>query len=1557
MNIMFFRFSLSFLLLPAVVGLIQFTQEPSSMIARLSESIWWHCTARLVGSNTALSYSWFKGDQPIIINSNTELFQNGTFHIREVRRVDSGSYHCRAQGGGEIAYSESSTLSIAELAASFSINPQSMSINLGSPMSLLCAIESNPQATITWLMDGSPYQGSGVTIATNVVDMETQSTLNVAVVEHRHSGQYTCTASNPLLAGEMRLSDSATLTLIGRPGFMTSPSPQVALVGSSVTFQCTTSGSPAATIVWQNENEETISNSQRVLVSTNSLRITDVRLSDGGYYTCKAFNEYGENKASALLTVTDSFVPVAFTRTPVDQTVVVGGRVTFACEATGTPEPTLTWTKENGDLSIVSLRTDEPAPGWLRISNVEVSDSGLFMCTASNGLSTSSTSVQLTVQEGPYFLSEPVAITVREDEFAMLDCTAGGVPEPEISWTTPISSLGTLQTPSNPSSMIEVAGNGSLTISSVSREHAGRYTCSARNAIGSIHSDVTITVHARPVITIAPQDMTAVEGDTVMLTCRASATPPVIEVKWMYQSEQLFTNLKYEVFGNGNLRINNIEKPQEGRYSCQAENDVGSSEAASSYVTVQVPPEVEVFPVEVTLDLGSNVVLHCSASGDPTPTLEWEKDDKELVLTDNVKILTNFSLEIRNFRRENAGSYQCMARNDAGNAQGTAVVMATDIPEFTSPNDNITANQSQPAVLPCRAAARETPAISWYLSDGSGVRGEEIGLGENVPIVRGFQSTVTDEGDLSFSVVSRDDEGWFICEAVNSIGSVEMTVYLTVNYPPSITTSTWQITGEGLSLRAILKCDTDGEPFPSVSWYFPSGELVEPMDDKYYLDVVGVSSYFVIYTPEVALHDGDFRCKAENILGSVESFLTVTIEGIPVIVEVSAVPATSTVTLRCLSKGAPSPLIVWYANDVAANNVPNHSVQRDGGLVVRGLDVAERGRYRCFLQNKYGSVSAFLQAPGSPFTPEVNSLTSKTIDIFWLAPESTSNLTVSSYLIEYIQFAGNGTTLTAGTTEKTSRTIQDLAPYTGYQFRVSARNGLGVSQFSDFSPVIFTAEDVPDAVENLETRVIGNSILISWAEPQNVNGNAVNIVYEIQYGRINDSFADHVTLSKAYNDDMAELLADLQPSVLYRIALRVVNTKLKLESTDTITEVKTGYPVPVVVLQDVQVLPAGSDSILVMWRAISPPDFLRYILSFRDSTAGGDFVEIFVYNPADQYLIRSLNPANEYEVKMSYETESGIAPYTSVVTVNTEKVSIDASIQPQRRSLSVGVIIGVVFGGLLLVVLVLLFLVLFRRWKQPKDQFTPSPGFDPDSLWINRRGSEKKGTYEVAIVNENYDPGDTLMSNDSAYDLAKTEVTEARAGSHLMSEGIKSEKKKKKKKKRNDDLIYKDPMNPDVVLVKKAVLGEDSDPPRPVRRKDIISDHQQDDETPNTTLDLTDPDSTKDSTLDGDFPIYPNADTSIILAGDVVVVKDNTKQEKVNKKARQKKKRQEKQEQKERDRDFDIGYRHKISVTDMFNLPGRFSRRRKSSLDEIPYPEEDVAGPSRAKHGESAVLY
>lgn len=97
---------------------------------------------------------------------------------------------------------------------------------------------------------------------------------------------------------------------------------------------------------------------------------------------------------------------------------------------------------------------------------------------------------------------------------------------------------------------------------------------------------VDFIIAGYPVITQAPQDVTTVEGSTVTFTCRAEAVPAVTSVSWVFQSEQLSTNLKYEVFGNGDLRINNIEKDQEGMYSCQAVNSIGQSEIKSAYLTV-----------------------------------------------------------------------------------------------------------------------------------------------------------------------------------------------------------------------------------------------------------------------------------------------------------------------------------------------------------------------------------------------------------------------------------------------------------------------------------------------------------------------------------------------------------------------------------------------------------------------------------------------------------------------------------------------------------------------------------------------------------------------------------------------------------------------------------------------------------------------------------------------------------------------------------------------------------------------------------------------------------
>lgn len=74
----------------------------------------------------------------------------------------------------------------------------------------------------------------------------------------------------------------------------------------------------------------------------------------------------------------------SFTWKPVNRTAVEGGRETFYCTATGSPSPTITWSKLGG--SIPADRRQEPSPGSLRIIDLQPGDDGIYICTASNFL-------------------------------------------------------------------------------------------------------------------------------------------------------------------------------------------------------------------------------------------------------------------------------------------------------------------------------------------------------------------------------------------------------------------------------------------------------------------------------------------------------------------------------------------------------------------------------------------------------------------------------------------------------------------------------------------------------------------------------------------------------------------------------------------------------------------------------------------------------------------------------------------------------------------------------------------------------------------------------------------------------------------------------------------------------------------------------------------------------------------------------------------------------------------------------------------------------------------
>uniref|UniRef100_A0ABM0MT43 Titin-like n=1 Tax=Saccoglossus kowalevskii TaxID=10224 RepID=A0ABM0MT43_SACKO len=139
--------------------------------------------------------------------------------------MNVGTYSCLAEAGEDSLQSQIAVLTLAYLSNSFSVHPTSHIQSMGDIVHLQCSIDSSPPPSISWYYNGQPLSDGGVVTST------TLSVLRLGPLEHQQMGVYSCLATNALLPGQQRMSNPATLTILGRPGFITTPSAQSIAVG------------------------------------------------------------------------------------------------------------------------------------------------------------------------------------------------------------------------------------------------------------------------------------------------------------------------------------------------------------------------------------------------------------------------------------------------------------------------------------------------------------------------------------------------------------------------------------------------------------------------------------------------------------------------------------------------------------------------------------------------------------------------------------------------------------------------------------------------------------------------------------------------------------------------------------------------------------------------------------------------------------------------------------------------------------------------------------------------------------------------------------------------------------------------------------------------------------------------------------------------------------------------------------------------------------------------------------------------------------------------------
>ncbi|XP_032368896.1 obscurin-like protein 1 isoform X12 [Etheostoma spectabile] len=360
--------------------------------------------------------------------------------------------------------------------------PRPVVVQSGTDAVLKCQIGGDPRPAVIWERNNEKIDPQG---RYRVFEDGNVYNLIISAVTTEDSGQYICKAKNSI--GETYA--AATLKVEGeaqemefreenKPRFLIKPLSTRAGRGDDAVFSCKLWGNPRPEVVWEKDGRKL----NEIFESTHftvgfqdggwfQLKIFKTRAPDGGVYTCKARNEFGEALAGAVLLVdagpgheeegnrngytnghwkahqgkqrsgrqvSNRLKDDTMTKsTKVKMFAVTEGKhAKFRCFVTGKPKPEIIWRKD-GRLILSGRRyllyEDREGYFTLKVLYCKQKDNGVYVCAASNTAGQTLSAVHLSVKEPPVQFKQPlIDLEVWERDLAVLECE---VPEDSVAIT------------------------------------------------------------------------------------------------------------------------------------------------------------------------------------------------------------------------------------------------------------------------------------------------------------------------------------------------------------------------------------------------------------------------------------------------------------------------------------------------------------------------------------------------------------------------------------------------------------------------------------------------------------------------------------------------------------------------------------------------------------------------------------------------------------------------------------------------------------------------------------------------------------------------------------------------------------------------------------------------------------------------------------------------------------------------------------------------------------------------------------------------------------------
>ncbi|XP_048480569.1 Down syndrome cell adhesion molecule-like protein Dscam2 isoform X9 [Plutella xylostella] len=1024
------------------------------------------------------------------------------------------------------------------------------------------------------------------------------------------------------LTGETRLSATKGRLVITEP--VTARAPAFASTAStyntdieakrSGSLLCQAQGYPQPMFRWYKfidgtTRKQPVTLNDRVKQVSGTLIIKEAKVEDSGKYLCVVNNSVGGESVETVLTVT---APLKTTVEPATQTIDFGRPAVFTCRYEGNPVKTITWLKDGKDMN--------HHDATLRIESVKKEDKGMYQCFIRNDQESAGASAELKLGgrfEPPQIRHSFGEQTLRSGPSLRLKCVASGNPTPDIAWLLDgekLSSGERLQI----GQFVTADGNveSHLNISSVQTNDGGLYSCIASSKVGSSSHAARVNVYGLPYVR-PMKKRPVVAGDSLIAHCPVAGYP-IDSIVWERDGRVLPINRKQKVFPNGTLVIENVERmSDQATYTCVAKNSQGYSARGALELQVMVPPLIVPFSFgDVPNNPGDAVQVNCLATkGDLPLEISWTFSSDTIDSSLHRDIVTTplgpraSVLTINTVSANHQGNYTCIVQNAAGRAEHAATLVVNVPPRWIlEPTDKAFA-QGSDAQVECKADGFPKPQVTWKRAEGD-TPGDYKDLKPNNPNVK------VEDGTLSISNIQKTNEGYYLCEAVNGIGSgLSAVILISVQAPPQFEIKMRNQTARR-SEPAVLQCQAKGEKPIGIIWNMNNKRLEPKSDPRYTIreEILpgGVVSDLSIRRTERS-DSALFTCVATNAFGSDDTSINMIVQEVP----------EAPYGLKVLDKSGRSVQLSWAAPYDGNSPIKKFLIEykrakgnweKDIDRVLVPGDSSEAGVFslrpatayhiRIVAENELGTsepsetvtiITAEEAPTGPPQDVKVDAVDRNTLRVTWKPPPPQDwNGELQGYYVGYKLGSSNKSFVyeTVDISKESGKEhnldIMNLKTYTQYAVVVQAFNKMGSGPVSS-EVRAYTAEGAPSASPQdvLCTTLTAQTIRVSWVSPPLASANGLIKSYKVIYGP-SETWYDEKTKDTKNTASSETILHGLK---------KYTNYSMEVLATTNGGDGVRSVPIHCQTEQDVPEAPRatkalvmGPDSILVSWRAPAQPN-------------------------------------------------------------------------------------------------------------------------------------------------------------------------------------------------------------------------------------------------------------------------------------------------------------------------------------------------------------------------------